>query len=300
MKHLELTNTAFITALGKFKTRLYTQGASTDQQYIKTNMTKEFVHYLEQNHKTKLDQINQKLVNSYFEYLMTRPLHRKEGYMSEGYLNKHREVVLRFIEFVKGVEHGQSGIKIKHYKNNNVPKHILMEKDVKAMFDTCDYTSVGIRDKAIFSLLYGCGLRRGELLTLDVQDINLNKGRVHLPKTKTKYARDVPMTSTVQKNIEDYLFNVRNMMLDANSSLDSFVITLKGTAMKKSTMATVMTRLNKRLNLDFKVNNHMLRHSIGTHLHRFMKLEDVATFLGHRNLDSTMIYTHLKNEYYGN
>lgn len=300
MKNLELTNPTFIEALAKFRIRLHTQGSSEDQEYIKPNMAKEFVHFMEQNGKTKLDQINQKLVNNYFDYLMTRPLQTKEGYMSEGYLNKHREVVLRFIEFVQENKKGQSGIRIKHYKNNNVPKNILLEADVKAMFDTCDYTSVGIRDRAIFSLLYGCGLRRGELLSLDVQDINLNKGRVHLDKTKTKYARDVPMTPAVQKNIEDYLFNVRNMMLDANSTLDSFVITVKGTAMKKSTIATVMTRLNKRLNLNFKVSPHKLRHSIGTHLHRFMKLEDVAKFLGHRNLDSTMIYTHLKNEYYGN
>jgi len=135
MKNLEITNTTFITALTKFKARLHTQGASEDQQYIKTNMAKEFVHYMEQNGKTKLDQINQKLVNNYFDYLMTRPLQTKEGYMSEGYLNKHREIVLRFIEFVQEKKKGQSGIRIKHYKNTNIPKAILLEDEVKSMFD---------------------------------------------------------------------------------------------------------------------------------------------------------------------
>ncbi|MDC3388583.1 tyrosine-type recombinase/integrase [Flavobacteriaceae bacterium] len=300
MKNLELKNIKFIKALEGFKVRLSIQGASKDQQYIKPNYVIEFLYFMEQVGKKSLKSINQKLVNKYFEYLRTRPAQTKDGCLSEGSINKHRESLLRFIEFVNDIEKGQSGIRIKHYKPNKKLKQILLESDVKAMFDSCDYTSVGIRDKAIFSLLYGCGLRRGELLSLDVQDIDLNKGRVHLDKTKTKYARDVPMTSAVQKNIEDYLFNVRNMMLDVNSSVNSFLITVKGTAMKKSTIAKVMTRLNNRLNINKKVTCHMLRHSIGTHLHRFMKLEDVATFLGHRNLDSTMIYTHLKQQYYGN
>jgi len=299
MKKLELRNIKFTEVLEKFKTRLATQGASTDQQYIKPNMVKEFLYYMEQNGKTKLKHINQKLVNKYFEYLKTRPLQTKDGCMSEGYLNKHREVMLRFIEFTNGIEHGQSGIRIKHYKNNNIPKVILLENEVKAMFDTCDYTTIGIRDRAIFSLLYGCGLRKGELLNLTIQDIDLNKGRIHIDKSKTKNGRDIPMTPAVQKNIEDYLFNVRNMMLDANSSLNSFLITIKGTAMKAPTMATVMTRLNNRLSINKKVTCHMLRHSVATHLHIFMKLEDIATFLGHKCLDSTMIYTHLKNQYYG-
>jgi len=300
MKKLELRNTEFKRQLEKFRVRLLTQGASKDQQNIKTNMIQELLHYMEQNGKMNLKKINQKLVNKYFEYLKTRPLERKDGCMSVGYLNKHREAVLRFIEFLKGIKQGQSGIRIKRDKNNSEPKIILLENEVKSMFDTCDYTFIGIRDKAIFSLLYGCGLRKKELLNLTIQDIDLNKGRIHIDTSKTKNGRDVPMTSAVQKNIEDYLFNVRNMMLDANSSLDNFLITVKGTAMKNPTITSVMRRLNNRLSINKKITCHMLRHSIGTHFHRFMKLEDVAKFLGHLNLDSTMIYTHLKQQYYGN
>lgn len=299
MKKLELTNPVFIEALAKFKTRLHTQGASTDQQYIKPNSIVEFLHYMEQNGKTKLDQINQKLVTNYFGYLMTRPLRTKEGFMSAGYLNKHREALLRFIEFVRNAKQGKSGVKIRVIKKEDIPKVILTEEEAREVLDSFDETIIDIRDKAIISLLYGCGLRKGELFTLDVQDIDLSKGQLHLPKTKTKYARKVPLTKTIQENIENYLFNVRNLMLDATSNEDSFLITVRGTEMKKPTMATIMNRINSRLTIGKRIGCHMLRHSIGTHLHRFMKLEDVATFLGHRNYDSTMIYTHLKNEYYG-
>ena len=304
MKKLELKNTNFTETLEKFRIRLKVQGASQDQQYIKTNIAKEFLYFMEQNGKTKLKQINQKLVNKYFEYLKTRPTQTKVGFLSDGSINKHREAVLRFIEFSMGltgveVKNGMSGIKIKFIKTKSIPIEILTEEEVEEVFKACDETVIGIRDKAIVSLLYGCGLRKGEVLSLDVEDIDLNKSRIHLDKTKTKYSRDVPMTKKVQEHIENYLFNVRNMMLDSNSNENKLIITTKGTAMKKSTLATVMKRLSLNANINKKLNCHLFRHSIGTHLHRYLKLEDVATFLGHRCLDSTMIYTHLKNKYYG-
>jgi integrase/recombinase XerD len=107
------------------------------------------------------------------------------------------------------------------------------------------------------------------------------------------------MSKSVQRNIEEYLFNVRNMMLDSNSELTSFLITQRGTKMSDSNMAKIMEKLSQKANIGKPITCHLLRHSIATHLHRSMTIEDVATFLGHKNLDSTMIYTHLKNEYYG-
>lgn len=304
MKKLNLENEAFQNALEQFKIRLQTQGASKDQQYIKPNMVKEFLYYMEQNGKTKLSQINQKLVNRYFEYLRNRPLETKAGGMSDGYLMKHRESVLRFIEFASGltgvaVGKGQSGIRIRLVKSKTTSKVILLEDEVKDVFNACDDTMLGIRDKAILSLLYGCGLRRKELLTLDANDIDLNKGRIHIDTSKTKYARDIPMTKQVQQHIEDYLFNVRNHMLDSNSTLTNFLITERGTAISNSNLAKIMDKLNDKVGITKKVTCHLFRHSIATHLHRFLPLQDIAQFLGHRNLDSTMIYTHLKHEYYG-
>ena len=134
---------------------------------------------------------------------------------------------------------------------------------------------------------------------MEVSEIDLNKGRIHLDKSKTKHARDVPMSSKVQQNIEEYLFNVRNLMLDTTSNLTKVLITERGTPMGNGAIGKVMERLSERINIGKTVTCHLLRHSIATHLHRNMTIEDVAKFLGHTSLDSTMIYTHLKNEYYG-
>ncbi|PKB18349.1 site-specific integrase [Flavobacterium sp. 5] len=303
MKKLEIHILPFIEALERFAIRLETQGASQSQVYIKANSVKEFLHYLEQKGITKLSQINQKRVDEYFEYLKNRPLETKNGTMSPAYLLKHRECVLRFIEFVlsqqQEIGHGQSGIQIRIDKSETAPKEILLENEVELLFDACGDNLLGIRDKAILSLLYGCGLRRKEALQLDISEIDLNKGRVHIDKSKTKHARDVPMSTKVQQNIEEYLFNVRNLMLDSNSDLTSFLITERGTQMNDGTLGKVIERLSKKINIGKVVTCHLLRHSIATHLHRYMIIEDVAKFLGHQSLDSTMIYTHLKNEYYG-
>lgn len=303
MKKLELHTITFIEALERFSIRLQTQGASESQVYNKSNSINEFLHYLEQNSITKLSQINQKMVNEYFEYLKNRPLQTKDGTMSTAYLLKHREAVLRFIEFVMSqqseIGHGQSGIQIRIDNTQKPPKEILLEDEVEMLFNTCDSSLLGIRDKAVLSLLYGCGLRRKEALELEISEIDLNKGRIHIDKSKTKYARDIPMSARVQQNIEEYLFNVRNLMLDSSSNLTSFLITERGTHMSNSTLAKVMERLSEKVSIGKNITCHLLRHSIATHLHRYMTIEDVAKFLGHQSLDSTMIYTHLKNEYYG-
>lgn len=303
MKKLELQNIGFIEALERFKTRLQTQGASEAQAYNKPNSVKEFLHYLEQKGIIKLNQISQKLVTEYFDYLKNRPLETKDGTMSPAYLLKHREAVLRFIEFVMSQEHeighGQSGINIRIDNSEKLPKEILLEEEVEVLFNVCDNNMLGIRDKAILSLLYGCGLRRKELIQLEIHEIDLNKGRVHVDKSKTKHARDIPMSKAVQRNIEEYLFNVRNMMLDSNSELTSFLITERGTKMCNATLGKVMERLSQKISIGKTITCHLLRHTIATHLHRNMSIEDVAKFLGHTNLDSTMIYTHLKAEYYG-
>jgi integrase/recombinase XerD len=303
MKKLELHTITFIEALERFNIRLQTQGASESQVYNKSNSINEFLHYLEQNSITKLSQINQKMVNEYFEYLKNRPLETKDGTMSTAYLLKHREAVLRFIEFVMSqqseIGHGQSGIQIRIDNTEKPPKEILLEDEVEILFNACDSSLLGIRDKAVLSLLYGCGLRRKEALELEISEIDLNKGRIHIDKSKTKYARDIPMSARVQQNIEEYLFNVRNLMLDSSSNLTSFLITERGTHMSNSTLAKVMERLSEKVSIGKNITCHLLRHSIATHLHRYMTIEDVAKFLGHQSLDSTMIYTHLKNEYYG-
>ncbi|MDI5887634.1 tyrosine-type recombinase/integrase [Flavobacterium yafengii] len=303
MKKLELNTITFIEALERFSIRLQTQGASERQVSSKTNGVNEFLHYLEQNSIAKLSQINQKLVSRYFEYLRNRPLETKDGTMSTAYLLKHRESVLRFIEFVMNQQNeigqGQSGIQIRIDKTEKLPKEILLENEIEVLFNACDSSLLGIRDKAILSLLYGCGLRRKEALQLEINEIDLNKGRIHIDKSKTKNARDIPMSAKVQQNIEEYLFNVRNLMLDTTSELTSFLITERGTEMSDSALAKMMERLSEKVNMGKSITCHLLRHSIATHLHRNMTIEDVAKFLGHTCLDSTMIYTHLKNEYYG-
>lgn len=267
-------------------------------------MVKEFLHYLEHNGRIGISQIDQQIVTAYFDYLRARPLETKEGIMLSAYLKKHREAVLRFIEFAfsstgKEVGQGQSGITVKIPKADKSQPIILIEDEVQALFDCCDATTLGIRDKAILSLLYGCGLRRQELIRLQVEDIDLNNGRVHIDTSKTKHGRDIPMPPKVQAYIEDYLFNVRNMMLDTYSELTSFIITERGTKMSNSNLAKVMDKLSRNTNLDKPLTCHLLRHSIATHLHRYLPIEEVAQFLGHKSLDSTMIYTHLKTQYYG-
>ncbi|KUJ59104.1 hypothetical protein AR687_24885 [Flavobacteriaceae bacterium CRH] len=162
------------------------------------------------------------------------------------------------------IGHGQSGIQIRIDNTEKPPKEILLENEVEVLFNACDSSLLGIRDKAILSLLYGCGLRRKEAIQLEISEIDLNKGRIHIDKSKTKQARDIPMSTRVQQNIEEYLFNVRNLMLDSTSNLTKVLITQRGSEMGNGTIGKVIERLSEKANIGKTVTCHLLRHSIAT------------------------------------
>lgn len=299
MKQLILTNETFKQKLQGFKERLMVQGASNTQVYVKPNTVKEFLHHLERQEIEDLKDVTQTTIDGYFDYLKKRPS-KNGGGLSAASINKHAECVLRFMEYLNDATIGQSGFKVKYLRSKPKPKDILLEEEIENLFDAAGYTPKGITDKAILSLLYGCGLRRKELLDLEVQDIDLNKGLIHLDQTKTKYDRDVPMSPNVQQHLEDYLFNVRQLLLDDTSQETSVILSQTGRKMSDVNLPKRMKSLAEKTNIQKNVTIHGFRHAIATHLHRHLDIEEVALFLGHKNLDSTMIYTHLKNEIYGN
>jgi integrase/recombinase XerD len=136
---------------------------------------------------------------------------------------------------------------------------------------------------------------------LNVEDIDLHKSEVFVSKSKTSTQRHVPMNEAVQKLLEDYLFNAREMLLPDSSNDGTLLISNRGKRMHPKTVDYVIKQMvNRTENEQIKENFtglHTLRHSIATHLLQAgMKLEDIALFLGHKSIDSTQIYTHLTHQ----
>jgi integrase/recombinase XerD len=296
MKHLVHYNPILNESLIGFNIRLIQQGKSQSNIDSLTEHVCEFLIHSNQNGYDSPKLIGQDAVDCFVYYLLNvRVNKRTKQAISVSYMHKFREAILRYMEYIKGVKLGQSGINFPILKPIINEKYVLSREEIKQLFDTCDGSLVGMTDKCILALLYGCGLRRKELSTLEVNEIDLNKGVIRLDMTKTKHERDVVMSPYVQRIVEEYLFNARNLMLGSGSNETYLIVTEKGYKLSHDSIPFRLKRIVERAGMDITLSSHQLRHTIATHLLEHLTIEEVALFLGHTCIDSTQRYTHLKN-----
>jgi integrase/recombinase XerD len=171
----------------------------------------------------------------------------------------------------------------------------LSESDVDAILAIPNLQdALGLRDKAMLEVLYASGLRISELVSLKVHEVNLRQGIIRVLGKGNK-ERLVPLGEEAMNWLQQYLKDSRPILLN---ELQSEVLFLSKRA-KKMTRQTFWHRL-KRYALDAKVSQpvspHTLRHAFATHLlNHGADLRVVQLLLGHSDLSTTQIYTHVAN-----
>jgi integrase/recombinase XerD len=291
---IKLSNQRFKEKLKGFIQRKKDEGKSESNVKSVGSHAKEFLHFLELQEVYLIEKITQQDIDSYFTHLQVRPNKKRGGGLSSAYLNKHREAVLRFMEYFYEVELGQSPFIINIIKDGETQKEILTEEEIALLFSLCEPNFEGIRTKVMLSLMYGCGLRKSELFRLDLSDINLLNDTLRVQKAKNSKQRDIPLSPIVKQNLENYIYNVREYLLRPSHPTDAFLITNIGVRMSKESIHFKIKQLAKLSTIDKPISCHKLRHAIGTHLVDNFSLEEIALFLGHKSIDSTQIYTHYK------
>jgi integrase/recombinase XerC len=155
----------------------------------------------------------------------------------------------------------------------------------------------GLRDRAILELLYGSGLRVAELCGLDVDDVDLG-AQVVLVTGKGRKERRVPMTDPASRAIRCYVDSARRELLGEGESSagGALFLNLRGRRIGPRSVRAMMTRY-LRAEGAVTVGPHTLRHSFATHLlDGGADLRAVQELLGHENLATTQIYTHVSSE----
>ncbi len=155
----------------------------------------------------------------------------------------------------------------------------------------------GIRDRAMLELLYGSGLRVAELCALDVDDVDL-KGGIVLVTGKGRKQRQVPMGDEASHAISAYLGDARTSFMDEDPGSDGATLFLnsRGRRISPRSVRAMLTRYAAADGLP-PVSPHGLRHSFATHLlDGGADLRAVQELLGHENLATTEIYTHVSTE----
>jgi integrase/recombinase XerD len=173
----------------------------------------------------------------------------------------------------------------------NLPKYLTGEQ-VEALLAAPDHTPRGSRDRAMLETLYATGLRVSELVSLRMADVNLDLGFVRVTGKGGKQ-RLVPLGSKAQEALRDYLSQSRHLLLKGRASPHLFV-TARGSAMTRQAFWMLLRRYGRQAGIFQRLSPHVLRHSFATHLlEGGAGLRSVQAMLGHADISTTEIYTHV-------
>lgn len=178
-----------------------------------------------------------------------------------------------------------------------LPKN-LSEADVEALLASPDVsTALGLRDHAMLEVLYACGLRVSELVHLSLGDVNLNAGWLHITGKGDK-SRLVPLGQVAHDALADYLRHARaSLARDTRagaSACQAVFLTQQGGYMTRQNFWYAIKRYATQAGIQAPLSPHTLRHAFATHLlNHGADLRSVQMLLGHSDLSTTQIYTHV-------
>jgi len=177
----------------------------------------------------------------------------------------------------------------------SLPK-ALNEEQVSALIEAPDIaTSLGLRDRTMLELMYATGLRVSELVSLELSRINLNQGVVRILGKGGK-ERLVPLGEEAISWLQKYMNDARPQLM-AQAQCPQVFVSNRKSGMTRQAFWYMIRRHAKQAGIEQKVTPHMLRHSFATHLlNHGADLRVVQLLLGHSDLSTTQIYTHIARE----
>jgi integrase/recombinase XerD len=185
-----------------------------------------------------------------------------------------------------------------HLESPKPPRRLpraLSVKDVVALIESPDTSRPdGLRDRALLELLYSSGLRASEALALRVEDVNLSGGYV-TPTGKGSRQRLVPVGAQALTWVRQYVKTARPRFLK-RADPDVLFVNRFGRRLSRQALWGILKKSAARAGVRASVSPHVLRHSFATHLlERGADLRSVQAMLGHADISTTQIYTHLSS-----
>ncbi len=176
--------------------------------------------------------------------------------------------------------------------HRKLPEVLTVEEIDRLMSVPNVVTPIGLRDRAMFELMYATGLRVSELLSLDVDDINLSEGYVRC-LGKGRKERIVPVGQTASFWVERYIGRSRQKLIKG-ASIRVLFVNANGRRLTRQGFWKILNKHVDQSDIKKEVTPHTLRHSFATHLlENGADLRSVQEMLGHADISTTQIYTHL-------
>jgi integrase/recombinase XerD len=270
--------------------------ATVKEKYL---YLKAFFRYLEENKIFTLEEIQSKDIAAYYKTLQQKRNVTTGELLTKENVQGRMRMIQKYFSYL--IETGTllkdpASAFIFSSETQVRDRIIFTQEQIQELYrKTAD-----LQERTILNLAYGCGLRVGELVRINKEDLNLQENLVIVEKGKNNKRRLVPLTDKVKEELQEFLQSeeIRTKNQDGNA----LFLNLENRRMQSGSFVRILkqllleTEFGKELTTQElrKIGMHTLRHSIATHLlENGMKLEQIQHFLGHDHIETTEIYTHI-------
>ena len=252
-----------------------------------------YLAFLAQQGITSLDRVRQRHVRAYTRWLNALCL-------SAASIHRAFSAVRSFHRFLQS-EQRSNRDPSSFLEAPKLPKRlpkILEVHEIDAILESVDVnTPLGVRDRSIISILYACGLRVSELIGLKLTSLMLDADMVRVVG-KGSRERVVPLGRLARGHLEAYLEEVRPGLSRRGHNAGEIYLTYRGNPLSRMGVLNILNRWVTAAGIEKQVSPHTFRHSFATHLlEGGADLRAVQEMLGHADITTTQIYTHLDRDY---
>ena len=263
------------------------------------NDLSQFVRFLENGQFAQIStwaDVNAEIVNAYVESM------KQQSYASSSVARKVA-AVKSFFNFLFN-NNVISENPTTHIESPKVKKRLpqtLTSEDVEKLLQAPmqKKSPKNLRDTALLNMLYSTGMRVTEVVSLQLEDVDLENEILHCPG-KEEQARNLPFDDVTRKVLVAYLNEGRPYLVKDKNETALF-LNHRGQQLTRQGLWLIIKAYAKQTNLSSSVTPHTLRHSFASHkLHSGSELQEVQRLLGHANISTTQIYTQLEENKDGN
>lgn len=252
-----------------------------------------FIEFLKEKSIKDFDQVDSKIISQFFD------LQRKNG-LTSSTSARYMTSIKRFFSYLEDNNYIRKNptIILSKVKISRKLPEVLSFFEVDQILKMPNVEDVaGLRDKAILELLYSSGLRVSELINLKINDLFFNDEIVRVLGKGSK-ERIVPMGSSAIEWIKKYLIHSRPLLENKMKSQNYLFLNKRGTKLSRMAIWQIVDKYSKEAGIEKEIHPHIFRHSFATHLlEGGADLRAVQEMLGHADISTTQIYTHVDRNY---
>lgn len=253
-----------------------------------------FIGFMKEEELNSFQEVQYRFLRGYLTKLY-------ESNLSKSSINHKMSSLRSFYRYLmkKGVVNDNPFLLIESQKLPQRNPDFLYPEEINEMLDSIQTTDpLGKRNKAILELMYASGLRNNEVVNLKLTDIDYQRQLllIHGKGNKDRY---VPFHDIAKEALLCYIEEARNgLMVNANEDHLYVFVNNRGNKMTNRGLQDIIDRICFQYDATKKIHPHTIRHSFATHLlNAGADLRTVQELLGHENLSTTQIYTHITNEH---